>query len=62
MSHASIPKEVREQRGLPDDLVRISAGIEDEKDLLTDLEQAMNAACAAVGFRAQAPPLFMRYQ
>jgi cystathionine beta-lyase/cystathionine gamma-synthase len=28
MSHASIPAEVRAARGLPDDLVRISAGIE----------------------------------
>ena len=26
MSHASIPPEVRAARGLPDDLVRISAG------------------------------------
>jgi len=49
MSHASIPKEVRAARGLPDDLVRLSAGIEDEKDLLADLEQAMAKACADVG-------------
>ena len=48
MSHASIPKEVREARGLPDDLVRISAGIEDEKDLLADLEQVMCMACSNV--------------
>ena len=40
MSHASIPPEVRKARGLPDDLVRISAGIEEEADLLADLEQA----------------------
>ena len=39
MSHASIPADVRAARGLPDDLVRISAGIEDEKDLIADLEQ-----------------------
>ena len=44
MSHASIPAEVRAARGLPDDLVRISAGIEDEKDLLADLEQAFAIA------------------
>jgi len=55
MSHASIPKEVREARGLPDDLVRISAGIEDEADLIADLEQAMAKACADVGV-AVAPP------
>lgn len=34
MSHASIPAALRAARGLPDDLVRISAGIEDPKDLL----------------------------
>ena len=49
MSHASIPKEVRAARGLPDDLVRLSAGIENEEDLLADLDQAMKKACADVG-------------
>ena len=34
MSHASIPAEVRAARGLPNDLVRISAGIEDDQDLI----------------------------
>ena len=34
MSHASIPAEVRAARGLPDDLVRISVGIEEPEDLL----------------------------
>lgn len=42
MSHASIPADVRAARGLPDDLVRISAGIEDAADLLADLDAAMN--------------------
>jgi len=41
MSHASIPAEVRAARGLPDDLVRISAGIEDVDDLIADLKQAL---------------------
>ena len=54
MSHASIPAEVRRARGLPDDLVRISAGIEEEVDLLADLEQAMDKACAEVGVSAAA--------
>lgn len=49
MSHASIPAEVRAARGLPDDLVRISAGIEDEDDLIRDLEMAMAKACEEVG-------------
>ena len=47
MSHASIPEEVRRERGLPNDLVRISAGIEDIDDLLADLEQAFQGAGAA---------------
>ena len=34
MSHASIPADVRAARGLPDDLVRISVGIEDPRDLI----------------------------
>ena len=48
MSHASIPAEVRAARGLPDDLVRISVGIEDPRDLISDLECALgNAARVA---------------
>merc|ERR1719252_478610 len=40
MSHASVPAEIRRERGLVDDLVRISAGIESIEDLIGDLEQA----------------------
>jgi len=41
MSHASIPAE---KRTLPDDLVRLSIGIEDELDLVADLRQALEVA------------------
>lgn len=41
MTHASIPKEVREELGILDNLVRISVGIEDEADLIADLKQAL---------------------
>ncbi|XP_062166947.1 cystathionine beta-lyase, chloroplastic [Alnus glutinosa] len=41
MSHASIPTEVREARGLTEDLVRISVGIEDVSDLIADLDNAL---------------------
>lgn len=41
MSHASIPVEVREARGLTEDLVRISVGIEDVNDLISDLDKAL---------------------
>lgn len=40
MTHASIPKEVREAAGLSDSLIRLSLGIEDGDDLVEDLEQA----------------------
>jgi O-succinylhomoserine (thiol)-lyase len=41
MTHGSIPREIREARGLNDTLLRLSIGIEDAEDLLTDLEQAL---------------------
>lgn len=41
MTHASIPAEVRQARGIDDGLVRLSVGIEDVKDLQNDLERAL---------------------
>ncbi|KQX51782.1 trans-sulfuration enzyme family protein [Paenibacillus sp. Root444D2] len=41
MSHASMPKEVRLQRGITDGLVRYSVGLEDIEDIIEDLEQAL---------------------
>ncbi|MBC8368331.1 PLP-dependent transferase, partial [bacterium] len=41
MTHAEVPKDEREARGLTDGLVRISVGIEDLEDILADLEQAL---------------------
>ncbi|KAA6299843.1 MAG: Cystathionine beta-lyase [Candidatus Ordinivivax streblomastigis] len=41
MTHASVPKEIREQVGITDTLIRVSVGIEDIKDLIADLEQAL---------------------
>lgn len=38
MTHASIPKAVREKIGLSDNLIRASIGIEDPDDLINDLE------------------------
>ncbi len=42
MTHASIPKEERENLGIKDSLIRLSVGIEDIDDLLEDLKQALN--------------------
>ncbi|RAL52352.1 hypothetical protein DM860_007209 [Cuscuta australis] len=44
MSHASIAAEVREARGLTEDLVRVSVGIEDVDDLIADLDYALSTA------------------
>lgn len=41
MTHGSIPRELREARGLTDTLLRLSVGIEDIDDVLGDLEQAL---------------------
>lgn len=41
MTHASIPRELREARGIDEALVRLSIGIEDWQDLRCDLEQAL---------------------
>ena len=41
MTHASIPKEIREKSGVVDGLIRLSIGIEDVQDLIEDLDQAI---------------------
>lgn len=41
MTHASIPKEDREKTGVVDSLIRLSVGVEDADDLITDLELAL---------------------
>lgn len=43
MTHASIPAEKRAEIGITDDLVRLSVGIEDIEDLLTDIDNALKA-------------------
>lgn len=57
MSHASIPAAVRAERGLPDDLVRISAGVEEPIDLLRDLERAFLETARELGLEGKLPPL-----
>jgi cystathionine gamma-lyase len=44
MTHASIPKEVREGLGIFDNLIRLSVGIEDSDDLINDLKVAFDKA------------------
>jgi len=44
MTHASIPAETRRAHGVADGLVRISVGIEDVADLISDLDRALSDA------------------
>ncbi len=44
MSHASIPAEVRDSVHVPSDTVRLSVGIEDSEDLISDLDEAFRFA------------------
>ncbi len=44
MTHVDVPAADRHARGLTDGLVRISVGIEDPEDIMTDLEQALEKA------------------
>ena len=46
MTHASVEPEVRKDRGIGDALVRLSVGLEDCRDLIADIEQALSAAAA----------------
>ncbi|MFO0828840.1 MAG: aminotransferase class V-fold PLP-dependent enzyme [Phycisphaerales bacterium] len=41
MSHASVPAGARATRALPEDLVRLSIGLEDPEDLIEDLDSAL---------------------
>ena len=41
MTHASIPKEKREESGVVDSLIRLSVGIEDADDLIEDLKNSL---------------------
>ena len=41
MTHASVPREVREAGGVSDSLIRLSVGVEDVDDLIADLDQAL---------------------
>jgi cystathionine gamma-lyase len=44
MTHASVPKELREARGIDDGLIRVSVGVEHIDDLRSDLRSALDRA------------------
>jgi methionine-gamma-lyase len=41
MTHSVVPRENRLRYGIADELVRLSVGLEDAKDLISDMEQAL---------------------
>lgn len=47
MTHADVPREQRERTGITDGLVRLSVGLEDPRDIIADLSQALEQARAA---------------
>ena len=44
MTHAAIPAEIRKKVGISDELIRLSVGIEDERDIIADLGRAIAVA------------------
>jgi len=48
MTHASIPKEIREAHGITDGLIRLSVGIENVEDQIADLEAAFEVVRSKV--------------
>ncbi|HVK49556.1 MAG TPA: PLP-dependent aspartate aminotransferase family protein [Pseudobacter sp.] len=46
MTHKSIPAEKRQAAGVSDSLIRLSLGLEDVQDLISDLDRAFNTSAA----------------
>lgn len=42
MTHQNVPIDVRNKTGISDNLIRISIGLDTAKDLIEDLDQALN--------------------
>lgn len=53
MTHKSIPADKRRNAGVADSLVRLSVGLEEAKDLIADIEQALGKRLAAVRQKAE---------
>ena len=41
MTHGSVPPAHRKQLGIDDNFIRLSVGVEDEKDLINDIDNAL---------------------
>ena len=49
MTHAAIPRKLREQVGITEGLIRLSVGIENVDDLIADLDHAIGASLGKKG-------------
>ena len=47
MTHRWIPEEEKVSYGITENLIRISMGLEDTKDIVEDIKQALHEACSA---------------
>ncbi|SRR5258706_2095435 len=50
MTHKSIPSEIRYQSGVTDSLIRLSVGLEDADDLISDLKTAIHSLSKKLSF------------
>lgn len=48
MTHAAVPKTMREQGGIHDDLIRLSVGVEDTNDLVEDVLNALRVTAGEI--------------
>lgn len=48
MSHASIDAKTREERQMPEDIIRLCVGIEDVNDLIDDLSRAVGSPSSSI--------------
>lgn len=55
MSHAAIPEHIRNERGITNGLFRLSVGLEDVKELITDIDWALKEATYGSKTRTKEP-------
>ena len=48
MTHSGVPRERRAEIGITDNLIRISIGLENPRDIIADLEQALESLQSSV--------------
>jgi cystathionine beta-lyase/cystathionine gamma-synthase len=57
MTHADVPREIRERTGITDGLVRLSVGLENPADIIADLQSALAGIALSVDQKEAEPCL-----